>query len=62
MGGMERIKGERIELHSGRAEKQDQNRLNLGRFVSLKKIWAYLQNCACGEDIFTKIGKKVVGE
>ena len=32
MGGMERIKGERIEVHSDGAEKHDQNRLNLGRF------------------------------
>ena len=32
MGGMERIKGERIELQSDRAEKHDQNRLKLGRF------------------------------
>ena len=32
MGGMERIKGERIELHSDGAEKHDQNKLNLGRF------------------------------
>ena len=32
MGGMERMKGERIELQSDRAEKHDQNRLNLGRF------------------------------
>ena len=32
MGGTERIKGERIELQSDRAEKHDQNMLNLGRF------------------------------
>ena len=32
MGGMERIKGERIELQSDMAEKHDQNRLKLGRF------------------------------
>ena len=32
MGGMERIKGERIELQSDGAEKHDQNRLKLGRF------------------------------
>ena len=32
MGGMEWIKGERIELQSDRAEKHDQNRLKLGRF------------------------------
>ena len=31
-GGMERIKGEIIELQSGRAEKHDQNRLKFGRF------------------------------
>ncbi len=32
LGGMERIKGERIEVHSDGAEKHDENRLNLGRF------------------------------
>ena len=32
MGGMERIKGEMVELQSDRAEKHDQNSLNLGRF------------------------------
>ena len=32
MGGMERIKGERIELQSDGAEKHDQNRLHLSRF------------------------------
>ena len=32
MGGMERIKGERIELQSDGAETHDQNRLKLGRF------------------------------
>ena len=32
MGGMERIKGEMVELQSDRAEKHDQNRLKLGRF------------------------------
>ena len=32
MGGMERIKGERFELQSDRAEKHDQNMLKLGRF------------------------------
>ena len=32
MGGMERIKGERIELQSDGAEQHDENRLKLGRF------------------------------
>ena len=32
MGGMERMKGERRERQSDRAEKHDQHRLNLGRF------------------------------
>ena len=32
MGGMERIKGERIELQSDRAENHNQNKLYLGRF------------------------------
>ena len=43
MGGMERIKGERIELQSDRAEKQDQHRLNLGRF-DVEKVRFFFKN------------------
>ena len=40
---MERIKGERIELQSGRAEKHDQNRLKLGRF-DVEKVRFFFKN------------------
>ena len=40
---MERIKGERIELQSGRAEKHDQNRLKLGRF-DVEKLRFFFKN------------------
>ena len=43
MGGMERIKEERIELQSDRAEQHDQNRLNLGRF-DVEKIRVFFKN------------------
>ena len=43
MGGMERIKGERIELQSDRAEKHDQNRLKLGRF-DVEKVRFFFKN------------------
>ena len=43
MGGMERIKGERIELQSGRAETHDQNRLKLGRF-DVEKVRFFFKN------------------
>ena len=67
MGGMERIKGERIELQSDGAEKHDQRMLTLGRFdveemrSFFKHVLGDLQNCvscAGGEDIFRKILKK----
>ena len=51
MGGMERIKGERIELQSDRAEKHDQNRLKLGRF-DVEKVRFFFKN-ALGR--FTKL-------
>ena len=40
---MERIKGERIELQSDRAEKHDQNRLKLGRF-DVEKVRFFFKN------------------
>ena len=43
MGGMERIKGERIELQSDRAEKHDRNRLKLGRF-DVEKVRFFFKN------------------
>ena len=43
MGGMERINGERIELQSDRAEKHDQNKLNLGRF-DIEKMRFFFKN------------------
>ena len=43
MGGMERIKGERIELQSDMAEKHDQNRLNFGRF-DVEKLRFFFKN------------------
>ena len=51
MGGMERIKGERIELQSGRAEKHDQNRLKFGRF-DVERVRFFFKN-ALGR--FTKL-------
>ena len=43
MGGMERIKGERIELQSDRAEKHGQNMLKLGRF-DVEKVRLFFKN------------------
>ena len=43
---MERIKGERIELQSGRAEKHDQNRLKLGRF-DVEIVRLFIKNALC---------------
>ena len=40
---MERIKGERTELQSGRVEKHDQNRLKLGRF-DVEKVIFFIKN------------------
>ena len=40
---MERIKGERIELQSDRAETHDQNMLNLGRF-DVEKVRFFVKN------------------
>ena len=66
MGGMERIKGERSERKSDRAETHDHYRLNLGRFdvekvgFFIKILCGDLQNCASclgGEHIFRKIMK-----
>ena len=51
MGGMERIKGERIELQSDEAEKHDQKRLKLGRF-DVEKM-RFFSNNALGR--FTKL-------
>ena len=46
MGGMERIKGERIELQSGRAQKHDQHRLSLGRF-DVEKGRCFIKSASC---------------
>ena len=43
MGGMERIKVERIELQSDGAEKHYQNRRNLGRF-DVENMRSFFQN------------------
>ena len=68
LGGMKRIKGERGELQSDRANKHDQHRVNLGRFavekgrLSLKMLHVDIQNwasCWGWEHIFIKIVKKV---
>ena len=40
---MERIKGEMIELQSGKAEKHNQNRLKLGRF-DVEKLRFFFKN------------------
>ena len=68
MGGMERIKGERIELQSDRAEKHDQNRLKLGRF-DVEKVRFFFKNalgrssklcflCGRGAHFYKKGGKR----
>ena len=46
MGGMERMKGERSERQSDRAETHDQNGLYLGRF-DVGKVRCFIKNALC---------------
>ena len=68
MGGMERIKGERIELQSDGAEKHDQDRLKLGRF-DVEQMRFFFKNalgrssklcflCRRGAHFYKKGGKR----
>ena len=46
MGGMERIKGERSDRQSDRAENRHQNRLYLGR-SDVEKVRCLIKNALC---------------
>ena len=46
MGGMERIKGEKGEQQSDRAENQHRNGINLGYF-DVEKVRVFIKNALC---------------